>query len=177
LFASFFSKSPWQGVISRDEKSVLEHSCFDVFAQQAVRVRDLLQVSFLVLFFMKQVQITLYCCRRCATFSAAFFNVIFKNPRETHAFPLLSTTTHKSEGTYRSTARNSRSDVNIKAARRRQEQQDSGMKAMRKHHAGIAARTRHEKLHENNKANENSESNLKQTRQSSEAQARSGKPK
>jgi len=51
------------------------------------------------------------------------------------------------------------------------------MKAMRKHHAGIAARTRHEKLHENNKANENSESNLKQTRQSSEAQARSGKPK
>jgi hypothetical protein len=103
--------------------------------------------------------------------------VIFKNPRETHAFPLLSTTTHKSEGTYRSTARNSRSDVNIKAAWRRQKQQDSGMKAMRKHHAGIAARTRHEKLHENNKANENSESNLKQTRQSSEAQARSGKPK
>jgi len=51
------------------------------------------------------------------------------------------------------------------------------MKAARKHYAGIAARTHHEKLYENNKAKENSESNMKQTRQNGEAQARSVKPR
>jgi hypothetical protein len=55
--------------------------------------------------------------------------------------------------------------------------QESSMKAARKHYAGIAARTHHEKLYENNKAKENSESNMKQTRQNGEAQARSVKPR
>lgn len=51
------------------------------------------------------------------------------------------------------------------------------MKAARKQYAGIAARTHHEKLHDNNKAKKNSESNMKQTRQNGEAQARSVKPR
>jgi len=40
-------------VISGDEKSVLEDAFLQLFAPQAMGFRDLLQVLFLMLFFMK----------------------------------------------------------------------------------------------------------------------------